>query len=49
MAEITAKFRDRALLVLQYAIDEEIKEVRYHDMLQDNIREFVSFMTQDPE
>ena len=42
MAEITAKFQERALLVLQYAADEEMKKVRYHDMLRDDIREFVS-------
>lgn len=32
MAEITAKFRERALLVLQY-----------HDMLKDEIRDFLSY------
>ena len=42
MVEIIAKFRERALLVLQYAAGEEMKKVRYHDMLRDEIREFVS-------
>ena len=44
MTEITAKFRERAFLVLQYVADEEMKKVRYHDMLRDNIREFVSLL-----
>ena len=38
------KFRERALLAQQYAADEEMKKVRYHDMLRDDIREFVSFL-----
>ena len=42
MAEITAKFRERALLVPQYATDEEMKKTKYHDMWRDDIREFVS-------
>ena len=42
MAEITAKFRERALLVLQYAADEEMKKARYHEMLRSDIRQFVS-------
>ena len=41
MAEITIKFLERALLVLQYAVDEEMKKERYHDMLRDDIMEFV--------
>ena len=43
MAQIIAKFRERALLVMQYAVDKEIKKVRYHDMLRDDIREFMIF------
>ena len=42
IAEITAKFRDGALFVPQYAANEEMKKVRYHDMLRVDIREFVS-------
>ena len=44
MAKITAKFRERALLVLWYAADEQMKKVRYHNMLWDDIREFVSIL-----
>ena len=29
-------------MVPQYASDEEMKKVKYHDMLRDYIREFVS-------
>lgn len=43
VAEITAKFRERALLVPQYAVDEEMKKTRYQNMLRDDIRELVSF------
>ena len=43
MADITAKFQQRALLVLQYVVDEEISKVRYHVRLRDDIREVVSF------
>ena len=43
MAEITANFRERALLVLQYATDEETRKMRYHSMLRYDICEFVSF------
>lgn len=42
MEEITAKFRQRALLVLQYMADEEMKKTRYHDMIHDDIRDFIS-------
>ena len=42
VAEITAKFQEKALLVPHYATDEEMKKVRYHDMLWDDIREFMS-------
>ena len=45
MAEISTKFRKRALLVPQYATDEEIWKTQYHNMLRPNIREFVSFST----
>ena len=43
VAKINAKFQERALLVPQYAADEEMKKTRYHDMLRDDIREFVIF------
>ena len=33
VAEITSKFRERALLVPQYAADEKMKKARYHEML----------------
>lgn len=42
MAEITSKFWERAFLVPQYAEDEYMKSVRYHDVLRDGIHEFVS-------
>nr|KAJ0224671.1 hypothetical protein LSAT_V11C100043830 [Lactuca sativa] len=42
VAEITAKFGERALLVPQYVADEEMKKARYHEMLRDDIRQFVS-------
>ena len=41
--EITAKFREKALLVPQYAGDEDMSRNRYHDMLRADIREYVSF------
>ena len=44
MAKITSKFRERALFVLQYVAGEEMKKVGYHDMLMDDIREFVSIL-----
>lgn len=47
MAEITAKFRERALLVPQYVADEEMKKARYHEMLRDDIRQFVSRSTME--
>ena len=34
VVEITAKFRERALLVPQYATYEEMRKTRYHDMLR---------------
>ena len=43
MAEITAKFREQALLIPQYATDEDMRRMRYHSMLRDDIRDFVSF------
>ena len=43
VAEITAKFRERALLVPQYAGDEEMRKTRYHYMLRADIREHVSY------
>lgn len=42
MAKITAKFRERVLLISQYTKDEMMKKTRYHDMMRDDIREFVS-------
>ena len=35
-------FRERALLVLQYVVDEDMKKVRYHEMLRSDIQQFVS-------
>lgn len=37
-----AKFRERVSLISQYVSDKEMKKDRYHDMLKDEIREFVS-------
>lgn len=45
--EIITKFRERALLVLQFAMDEETKKTQYHDMLIEDIREFVSILSYD--
>mgnify|MGYP001763371762 CR=1 FL=1 len=42
VAEITAMFRKRALLVPQYVADEEMKKARYHEMLRSDIWQFVS-------
>lgn len=42
VAEISAKFRERALLVLQYAVDENMKKTRYQDIPRDEIKDFVS-------
>ena len=44
VAEITAKFQERALLIPPYATDEDMRRTRYHSMLRDDIREFVSFI-----
>ena len=43
MAEMTAKFRERPLLIPQYSSDEEMTRTPYHSMLKDHIQEFVSF------
>lgn len=43
VAEIIAKFRERALLIPQYATDKDMRRTRYHSMLREGIREFVSF------
>ena len=43
VAEITAKFRERALLVPQYAGDKEMKKTWYHDMLRVDIQKYVSY------
>ena len=37
VAEITGVFHERALLVPQYVVDKEMKKVRYHYMLNDEI------------
>ena len=42
VAEITAKFKERALLVPQYTADKDMKKTKYHDTMRDDIREFVS-------
>ena len=44
MAEIIAKFMERALLVPQYIANEEMRKTGYHDMLRDDISEFMSFL-----
>ena len=44
VAEIIVKLQERALLVPQYAADEGMKKMGCHDMLQDDIREFVSIL-----
>lgn len=41
MAEITVKFRERALLVTQYVLDEEMKKTKHHDMLRDGISDSI--------
>ena len=38
VAEITANFRERTLLVPQYMGDKEMKKTQYHDMLRADIR-----------
>lgn len=43
MAEIATKFMERALLVPRYVADEKMRKKRYHAMLKDDIKEFVSF------
>lgn len=43
MVDITTKFRERALSVSQYAADEEMQKTRYHDMLMEDIKEFLIF------
>ena len=42
VAEITAKFRERSLLVPQYVADEAMKKARYHELLRSDIKQFVS-------
>ena len=41
--EIIAKFRERVMLVPHYVADEEINKTRYHDLLRDDIKDFMSF------
>ena len=43
VAEITAKFRERALLVARYVGDEEMRKTHYHDMWRADIRKHVSY------
>ena len=42
LIDISTMLRERALLVLQYVADEEIKKAPYHEMLQGDIRQFFS-------
>ena len=44
MAETTTTFRERALLVPQYAGDEEMRKNRYYDMLRADIRKHVNYL-----
>ena len=44
MAEITAKFREQALFIPQYALDEDMRRTGYHSIPRDNIHEVVSFL-----
>ena len=44
VVKVTTKFRERPLLVPQYAGDEEMKKTRYHDMLRADIRKYVSYL-----
>ena len=44
VVEITAKFRERALLVPQYAASKEMRKIRYQDMLRSDIKKFISFL-----
>lgn len=41
IADMTTRFRERGLLVPQCVMYEEMKMKRCHNMLCDNIREFV--------
>ena len=41
VAEVPAKFQERALMVPQYAADTKMKKERYHDILRDVIMKFV--------
>ena len=45
VAEFTAKFRERAICVPQYVMDEEMKKAGDHEMMRSDIREFVSRST----
>lgn len=40
MTEITARFREMALMVPQYVVDKEMKKTRYHNMLREDIQKF---------
>lgn len=43
VAEIIDKLQERTMFIPQYVADEDMKKTRYHVMLRDDIREFVSF------
>ena len=45
VAEFTVMFCERVLLITQYVTDEEMKNARYYDMLNDEIQEFVSMFS----
>lgn len=43
VVEITEKFNGRDFLVAQYTTYDEMKKTWYHDMLREDISEFISF------
>ena len=43
VAKITAKFQERALLILQYAAIEYMRRMRYHSIERDDLHESLSF------
>ena len=45
VGEITTKFKERTLLVPQYASDEGMKKSQYYDMLRADIWKYVSYST----
>ncbi|XP_023733990.1 uncharacterized protein LOC111881832 [Lactuca sativa] len=44
VVQMTANFRERALMTPQYAMDEDMRMTRYHSMLKDDICDYVSFI-----